>query len=66
MLIEQKLDTVISEAEIARYVRDNKADEMSKETIRFIILNMRKKALIEKINNSLYKQAARDRVFEIY
>ena len=65
-LIKQKLDTVITEEEIAKYVLNNAPVEMDTETIRFIILNMRKKELIEKMNNSLYKQAVRDRVFEIY
>lgn len=65
-LIKQKLDTVITEEEIAKYVINNAPVEMDKEMIRFIILNMRKKELLEKMNNSLYKQAVRDRVFEIY
>ena len=66
MIIEKKLDTAISDAEISRYIRDNAPVEMDKETIRLIILNIRKKELIEKMNNSLYKQAVKERVFQIY
>lgn len=65
-LIEQNLDTVVSDEEIAKYMEDNSPLEMEEETIRYIILNMRKKELIEKMNNSLYNKAVKDRVFEIY
>lgn len=65
-LIEQNLDTVVSDKEIAKYMEDNSPLEMEEETIRYIILNMRKKELIEKMNNSLYNKAVKDRVFEIY
>ena len=66
MLVEKKLDTVISEADISKYIRENSPVEMDRETIRLIILNIRKKELIEKTNNSLYKQAVKERVFTIY
>lgn len=66
MLIDQNLDTVVSEEEINQYIEDNNPLELDKETIRQIILNMRKKELLEKMNNSLYNKAVKDRVFEIY
>lgn len=65
-LIEQNLDTVVSEEEIAKYIDDNSPIDMDKEAIRYIILNMRKKDLIEKMHNSLYSKAVKERVFEIY
>lgn len=65
-LIEKKLDTVVTEADIAKYIINNAPIEMDNETIRFIILNMRKKELIEKTNNSLYNKAVRERIFTIY
>lgn len=49
-----------------RKIGDNSPFEMEKEAIRYIILNMRKKALIDKMNNSLYNKAVKDRVFEIF
>lgn len=49
-----------------RKIGDNSPIEMEKEAIRYIILNMRKKALIDKMNNSLYNKAVKDRVFEIF
>ena len=66
MLVEKKLDTVITDAEIEKYVKENSPVGMDKETIRFIILNMRKKELIEKTNNGLYNKAVRERIFTIY
>ena len=66
MLVEKKLDTVVSEADIEKFIRANASVDKDKETIRFIILNMRKRELIEKTTNNLYKQAVRDRIFEIY
>lgn len=66
MLIEQNLDTVISENEIAKYIEDNSALELDSLVVKDIILNMRKKELIEKMNNSLYNKAVKERVFEIY
>lgn len=66
MLIEQKLDTVVSDEEIAKYIEENSLAEMNKEAIRSIILNMRKKELIDKMYNSLYSKAVKERVFEIY
>lgn len=66
MLIEQNLDTVVSDNEIAKYIEDNSLIEIDTTAIRYIILNMRKKELIERMNNSLYNKAVKDRVFEIY
>lgn len=66
MLIEQNLDTVVSENEIAKYIEDNSALELDSLVVKDIILNMRKKELIEKMNNSLYNKAVKERVFEIY
>ena len=66
MLIEQNLDTVVSENEITRYIEDNSAIELDSLVVKDIILNMRKKELIEKMNNSLYNKAVKERVFEIY
>lgn len=66
LLIEQNLDTVVTDAEVAKYIEDNSAFGMEKETVRLIILNIRKKDLIEKMNNSIYNKAVKDRVFEIY
>lgn len=66
MLIEKNLDTVVSDAEIAKYIEDNAPLEMDKESVRYILLNMRKKELIEKMNNSLYNKAVKERVFVIY
>ena len=39
---------------------------MNKDAVRSIILNIRKKELIEKMNNSLYNKAVKERVFVIY
>ena len=65
--IEKNLDTVISDIEITRYIENNNLSvEIDKESVRFIILNMRKKALIEKMNNNLYNKAVKDNVFVIY
>ena len=66
MLIEQNLDTVVSENEITKYIEDNSAIELDSLVVKDIILNMRKKELIEKMNNSLYNKAVKERVFEIY
>ena len=66
MLIEQKLDTVISDEEIAKYKEENLLAEMNNEAIRSIILNMRKKELIDKMYNSLYGKAVKERVIKIY
>ena len=66
LLIEQNLDTVVTEEEIAEYLKKNAPLEMNKEEVRYIILNMRKKELLEKMNNSLYKKAVKERVFVIY
>ena len=53
-IIEQRLDTVVSDEEIDR------------ETVRQIILNKRKKAILEKMNNSLYNKAVKEKIFVIY
>ena len=66
LLIEQNLDTVVSDEEIAKYIEDNAPLGLEKETVRIILLNMRKKELIEKMHNSLYNKAVKERVFEIY
>ena len=66
MLIEQNLDTVVSEKEIADYIEDNSSVDMDRDAVRCIILNIRKKELIENVNNSLYSKAVKDRIFEIY
>ena len=66
LLIEQNLDTVVSEDEIAKYIEENSAVELDSLAVRDIILNIRKKELIENMNNSLYNKAVKERVFEIY
>ena len=67
VMIEKNLDTVVSDEEIAKYVADGSIPEgMETAAIRSIILNMRKKELIEKMNNSIYNKAVKDRVFVIY
>jgi len=65
--VEQNLDTVVSEYEIERYIKKNSsARELNDESVRFIILNERKKALIEKMHNNLYSQAVKENMFVIY
>lgn len=66
LLIEQNLDTIVSEDEIAKYIEENSAVELDSLAVRDIILNIRKKELIENMNNSLYNKAVKERVFEIY
>lgn len=66
LLIAQNLDTVISDEEIEKYVNDNALFDMNKDAVRSIILNIRKKDLLEKMNNSLYNKAVKERVFVIY
>ncbi len=67
IMIEKNLDTVVTDEEIAKYIADGSIPEgMETEAIKSIILNMRKKELIEKMNNSLYNKAVKDRVFVIY
>ncbi len=66
MLITQNLDTVVSDEEIEKYLKDNALIDMDKDAVRSIILNIRKKELIEKMNNSLYNKAVKERVFVIY
>ena len=66
-LIEQYLKTDISDEEIAEYIKNNNTTpQLDEETVRYIILNMRKKALLEKMNNSLYNKAVKERIFVIY
>ena len=67
IMIEKNLDTVISKEEIARYIAESGfSSDIDTHAIRSIILNIRKKELIEKMNNSLYNKAVKDRVFVIY
>ncbi len=66
MLVEQNLDTVISDEEIEKYLKDNSPIEMDSVSVRNILLNMRRKELIEKMNNNLYNKAVKERVFKIY
>lgn len=66
MLIAQNLDTVVSDEEIEKYLKDNALIDMNKDAVRSIILNIRKKELIEKMNNGLYNKAVKERVFVIY
>ena len=67
IMIEKNLDTVISKEEIARYITESGfSSDIDTHAIRSIILNIRKKELIEKMNNSLYNKAVKDRVFVIY
>ena len=66
LLISQNLDTVVSDEEIEKYINDNALFDMNKDAVRSIILNIRKKALLEKMNNSLYNKAVKERVFVIY
>ena len=66
LLISQNLDTVVSDEEIEKYVNDNALFDMNKDAVRSIILNIRKKALLEKMNNSFYNKAVKERVFVIY
>ena len=66
-IIEKNLDTVVSDIEIENYAKANDLpDDIGKEAIRYIIVNMRKKSLIDKTKNNLYNKAVKDRVFEIY
>ena len=66
LLISQNLDTVVSDEEIEKYINDNALFDMNKDAVRSIILNIRKKNLLEKMNNSLYNKAVKERVFVIY
>ena len=67
IMIEKNLDTVISKEEIAKYIAESGfSADIDTHAIRSIILNIRKKELIEKMNNSLYNKAVKDRVFVIY
>lgn len=65
--VERNLDTVVSDMEISRYIEQNSpSPELDREAVRYIILNMRKKALIDKMNNNLYNEAVKDNIFVIY
>ena len=67
IMIEKNLDTVVTDEDIAKCLNDGSIPEgMDKNAARSIILNMRKKELIEKMNSSLYSKAVKDRVFVIY
>ena len=65
--IEKNLDTVVSDHEISKYIEENSsAHELDKDAVHHIILNMRKRTLLEKLNNNLYNKAVKDNVFVIY
>ena len=65
--IEKNLDTVVSDYEISKYIEENSlAQELDKDAVRHIILNMRKRTLLEKLNSNLYNNAVKDNVFVIY
>lgn len=66
MLIEQNLDTIVSDEEIAKYKENNALVGMDNASIRNIILYTRSQEIIGKMNNSLYNKAVKDKVFEIY
>ena len=66
MIVDQNLDTIVSDEEIEKYIEANAPLVIGKDEVRLIILNIRRKDLIEKMNNSLYNKAAKDRVFKIY
>lgn len=66
-MIEKNLDTVVTDADIAKYVNEGSIPVgLERDAVRSIILNIRKKELIEKMNNNLYNKAVKDRVFVIY
>ena len=64
--VAKNLDTVVSDLEISNFMKANSTMEIDKESVRQIILNMRKKTLVEKMNNNLYNKAVKDNVFVIY
>ena len=67
IMIEKNLDTVVTDEDIRKYLKDGSIPEgMDDNAARSIILNIRKKELIEKMNSSLYSKAVKDRVFVIY
>ena len=66
MLIEQNLDTIVSDEEIAKYKENNALVGLDNASIRNIILYTRSQEIIGKMNNSLYNKAVKDKVFEIY
>ena len=67
IMIEKNLDTVVTDADIAKYVNEASIPVgLERDAVRSIILNIRKKELIEKMNNNLYNKAVKDRVFVIY
>ena len=64
--VAKNLDTVVSDLEISNFMKANSTMEIDQESVRQIILNMRKKTLVEKMNNNLYNKAVKDNVFVIY
>lgn len=64
-LVEQNLDTAVSQEEIIAYCQN---DTLSVDTnaIRYIILNNRKKELLQKMSDGLYNKALKDRDIEVY
>ena len=67
VMIEKNLDTVVTDEDIAKYRKEGSIPEgMDDNAARSIILNMRKKELVEKMNNNLYIKAVKDKVFVIY
>ena len=67
VMIEKNLDTVVTDEDIAKYRKEGSIPEgMDDNAARSIILNMRKKELVEKMNNNLYSKAVKDKVFVIY
>jgi hypothetical protein len=65
--VDKNLDTVVSDKEIANYIEKNSPEyELDDEAIRHIIINERKKALLDRLNNNLYNKAVKDNVFVIY
>ena len=65
-IIEKNLDTIVSDLEIDNYKKmNNFPEDMENEAIRYVILNIRKKNLLEKTYNNLYNKAVKDRVFDI-
>ena len=67
IMIEKNLDTVVSQEDIAKYIAEaGFSSDIDKHAVRSIILNIRKKELLEKMHKSLYNKAVKDRVFVIY
>lgn len=64
-LIEQNLDTVISEEEIVAYCGTDTLS-VDKDAIRYILLNKRKKDFLQSMNEGLYNKAVKEHVFNVY